>query len=222
MWDFLFVARNLPFGRSFTSLSPLIFLSPSLQVERQALYLFDYSNSLAIILQNFEKGLYPVYEKSGIKAVQIPEKVKPGPIAPDVLKELIKYKKRAEDFMKAHPTAITKTSSAVVAASGDSAQGMDGAAYELQQQLDAMREKLATAEAVASSASIEERAKIEQEVLNDLADHPTVEYIKRIEDERAYYKEQLAEEVCDHAQLLQGISMLWYVIKCYRSRDAKY
>jgi hypothetical protein len=29
-----------------------------------------------------------------------------------------------------------------------------------------------------------ERALIEEEVLNDLADHPTVEYIRRLEDER--------------------------------------
>ncbi len=31
-----------------------------------------------------------------------------------------------------------------------------------------------------------ERALIEEEVLNDLADHPTVEYIRRLEDERTY------------------------------------
>jgi hypothetical protein len=29
-----------------------------------------------------------------------------------------------------------------------------------------------------------DRALIEEEVLNDLADHPTVEYIRRLEDER--------------------------------------
>jgi len=67
--------------------------------------------------------------------------------------------------------------------------------YELRQEVGSLTQKLATAEALATSRVGEERARIEQEVLNDLADHPTVEYIKRIEDERAYYKEQLAEEV---------------------------
>ena len=37
------------------------------------------------------------------------------------------------------------------------------------------------------------RAQIEQEVLGELSDHPTVGFIKRLEDERAHYKEQLAE-----------------------------
>lgn len=66
---------------------------------------------------------------------------------------------------------------------------------ELRAELETYKERVVEAEATATSKAGEERTKIEQEVLNDLADHPTVEYIKRIEDERAYYKDQLSEEV---------------------------
>jgi hypothetical protein len=37
------------------------------------------------------------------------------------------------------------------------------------------------------------RAQIEGEVLGELADHPTIDFIKRIEDERSHYKTLLAE-----------------------------
>lgn len=169
------------------------------EMEKQALYLFDYCNSLATIIQNFEKGLYPVYEKSGVKAAQIPEKAKPGPMSADVLRDLVKYKKRAEDFIKAHPTAISGVNLARVASTTASmpqpGELSSGEVFELRKELETYKERLSEAEMTATSRVGEERAKIEQEVLNDLADHPTVEYIKRIEDERAYYKDQLAEEV---------------------------
>jgi len=51
------------------------------------------------------------------------------------------------------------------------------------------------AERKAAASVAEVRSSVEQQVLSDLADHPTVAYIKRIEDERTYYKEQLHEEV---------------------------
>jgi len=171
------------------------------EVEKHSLYLFEYSNALATIIMNFEKGLYPVYEKSGVKAAAIPDKAKPGPMSAEVLRDLSKYKKRAEDFIKAHPTASTTSGIGRVASTvasttlpqpGElSAQQVN----ELRAELETYKERIAEAEATATSKSGEERHKIEQDVLNDLADHPTVEYIKRIEDERAYYKDQLSEEV---------------------------
>jgi hypothetical protein len=54
------------------------------EVEKHSLYLFEYSNALATIIMNFEKGLYPVYEKSGVKAAAIPDKAKPGPMSAEV------------------------------------------------------------------------------------------------------------------------------------------
>eukprot|EP00284_Hemiselmis_tepida_P012544 CAMPEP_0174927548 /NCGR_PEP_ID=MMETSP1355-20121228/18594_1 /TAXON_ID=464990 /ORGANISM="Hemiselmis tepida, Strain CCMP443" /LENGTH=296 /DNA_ID=CAMNT_0016173657 /DNA_START=11 /DNA_END=897 /DNA_ORIENTATION=- len=79
-------------------------------MEKQVLYLFDYCNTLATMIQNFERGLYPVYEKSGVKSAQFPDKSKPGPMPAELLRDLQKYKKRAEDFARAHPTAITSAS----------------------------------------------------------------------------------------------------------------
>lgn len=38
-------------------------------------------------------------------------------------------------------------------------------------------------------------------VLNDLAEHPTVEYIRELEQARAYYQKQLSEECRKHRQL---------------------
>ena len=78
-------------------------------LEKHCMHLFDYCNALATIMANFDKGLYPVYEKTGIKAVNFPDKAKPGPMAADTLRDLTKYKKRADDFIKSHPTNLTAT-----------------------------------------------------------------------------------------------------------------
>lgn len=76
-------------------------------LEKHCMQLFDYSNALATIMANFDKGLYPVYEKTGIKAVQFSEKHKPGPMALDTIRDVLKFKKRADDFIKGHPTGMT-------------------------------------------------------------------------------------------------------------------
>ncbi|EKX41707.1 hypothetical protein GUITHDRAFT_153719 [Guillardia theta CCMP2712] len=171
-------------------------------LESHALYLFDYCNALATVIANFEKGLYPVYEKSGIKAVQIPQKDKPQLMSPEVLRDLSKYRKRADDFIKAHPTGLNisfseknPTGSAgpdlIASPTGEGEEQ----ANRLRLEVSSLKEKLAATERKSAQTADELRAQIEQQVLSDLADHPTVEYIKQIEDERNYYREQLQEEV---------------------------
>ena len=170
-------------------------------LEKHCMHLFDYCNALATIMSNFDKGLYPVYEKTGIKAVQFNEKQKPGPMALDTIRDVLKFKKRADDFIKGHPTGLTSsfTEGNPSATSARSASGTGPTDKEeikrLRDEADTLRSALAAAEKKAADSLAEVRAQVEQQVLSDLADHPTVEYIKRIEDERTYYKEQLHEEV---------------------------
>ena len=45
------------------------------------------------------------------------------------------------------------------------------------------------------------RKKIEEQVLNDLAGHETVGYIKTLEDERDHYKQELQHSIQRHRQL---------------------
>mmetsp|Transcript_611 Transcript_611/g.1410 ORF Transcript_611/g.1410 Transcript_611/m.1410 type:complete len:905 (-) Transcript_611:222-2936(-) len=178
-------------------------------LENNAIYLFDYSNKLATLIANYEKGNYPVYEKAGIKAIAFPDKDKPDAMMVDTIKEVLKYKKRADDFVRGRPTGLeasfTEETPAAnlrgaTAASGAGSQAQKGAGGgdadvdALERQLSAARLKLDVAERQVADQGSDSRAKIEQEVLADLADHPTVEYIKRIEDERTYYKELLHEE----------------------------
>jgi hypothetical protein len=167
-------------------------------LEKHCLHLFDYSNALATIMANFDKGLYPVYEKTGIKAVNFPDKAKPGPMSADTLRDLTKYKKRADDFVKNHPTNLTAT----FTENNPTARTTSGAGnsekdelLRLRQETETLRNSLQAAEQQIAANTADMRAQVEQQVLADLADHPTVEYIKRIEDERTYYKEQLHEEV---------------------------
>ena len=56
-------------------------------LEHHALHLFDYCNALATIMANFDQGLYPVYEKTGIKAVRFPDKGRPAPMDPATLRD---------------------------------------------------------------------------------------------------------------------------------------
>uniref|UniRef100_A0A7S0ECQ6 Kinesin motor domain-containing protein n=1 Tax=Hanusia phi TaxID=3032 RepID=A0A7S0ECQ6_9CRYP len=171
-------------------------------LESHALYLFDYCNALATVIANFEKGLYPVYEKSGIKAVQIPNKDKPQLMSPEVLRDLSKYRKRADDFIKSHPTGLSisfpdKNPAGTAAADPVASPTGEGDEHvnRLRQEVSSLKEKLAATERKSAQTVDEIRAQVEQQVLSDLADHPTVEYIKQIEDERNYYREQLQEEV---------------------------
>jgi len=206
-------------------------------LEKNSLYLFDYSNQLATLIANFEKGNYPVYEKAGVKAIAFPHKDKPDPMLTDTIKDVLKYKKRADDFVRTRPTGLAATftednpsgkpraEAAVAAAAAPTATSVDGGAASaaLERQVAALQEQLAAAERKLAEQGAEARARIEQEVLADLADHPTVEYIKRIEDERTYYKVRrplpAARAVCFlHAVLVLVTAWQctgrWFVLHC--------
>jgi len=117
---------------------------------------------------------------------------------------VLKLKKRADDFIKGHPTGMAasftegnptaRTVSGAGAGAGAGASDKDEI-KRMRDELETLRAALSAAEKKAADSLADVRASVEQQVLSDLADHPTVEYIKRIEDERTYYKEQLHEEV---------------------------
>mmetsp|Transcript_76203 Transcript_76203/g.204611 ORF Transcript_76203/g.204611 Transcript_76203/m.204611 type:complete len:304 (-) Transcript_76203:311-1222(-) len=183
------------------------------ELEGHAFYLLEYSNVLATLIANFERGLYPVYEKAGLKAVQIPEREKPGPMRAETMKDLAKYKRRADEYVKAHPGGVSvaftednptaqpdaaAVAAAVAAATadedGEEDPGVDGLKVA-QAELRDLRTKLAAAEALNASSIGRVRAELEREILAELSGQPAVELLRRTEDERTHYKEQLAEEV---------------------------
>jgi hypothetical protein len=169
-------------------------------LEKHSIHLFDYCNALATIMANFDKGLYPVYEKTGIKTVHFPPQAKPGPMSADTIRDILKFKKRADEFIRGHPPALTVTFTEAnplgrTLSNANIGGKADGEEVRLRDEVETLRRALAEAEEAAQAHKAQVRATVEEQVLSDLSDHPTVEYIKRIEDERTYYKEQLHEEV---------------------------
>mmetsp|Transcript_16263 Transcript_16263/g.38244 ORF Transcript_16263/g.38244 Transcript_16263/m.38244 type:complete len:893 (+) Transcript_16263:50-2728(+) len=177
-------------------------------LEAQVISVFDYAQALAHIIENYETGLYAVYEKSGIKVVQVNPAHRPVPLSEDLCRVIGKYKQRAADFAEINRLAAENSSNSVsLSSTGNLAPRLPAAAQapppvddtdvhrmsdlELRQAVTSLRAQIAAMQEQPQA----ERLRLEEEILNDLADHPTVEYIKQLEDERAYYKEQLAEEV---------------------------
>ena len=150
--------------------------------------------------------MYPVYEKSGIRTVQIPSSHKPGALGDDVMRNIRAIMQRANSFLDTHDVNATGTSAAVdgAAVDHDASADVEGSAdvealkRELQELRSISQASQVAREIIDSFSALcccfnspssqvkseMERALIEEEVLNDLADHPTVEYIRRLEDER--------------------------------------
>jgi len=176
-------------------------------LENQLLQTFSYSQALAGIIENYENGLYAVYEKAGVKVVQIPSAHKPLPLSDELMRTVNKYRQRALDY-----SAVNKMGLDTEAPTGGSGVARVGSGLrlvgatvpedinalslqELRNLCIQLTQRGATASSEKSGHRSEAADALEEQVLNDLADHPTVEYIKRLEDERDYYKQQLAEEV---------------------------
>ena len=58
------------------------------ELEKQVMALFNFGQKLTTIISNHEHGMYPVYEKSGIRTVQIPTTHKPGALGDDVMRSI--------------------------------------------------------------------------------------------------------------------------------------
>ncbi len=184
------------------------------ELEKQVMSLFNFGQKLTTIISNHEHGMYPVYEKSGIRTVQIPPSHKPGVLGDDVMRNIRAIMQRANSFLDTHDVNATGTGTSAalegMAGDHDASADVEGSA-----DVEALKRELQELRSISQASQVNncfniwlrsvrfefysfspslsllsqvksemERALIEEEVLNDLADHPTVEYIRRLEDER--------------------------------------
>jgi hypothetical protein len=80
------------------------------ELEKQVMALFNFGQKLTTIISNHEHGMYPVYEKSGIRTVQIPSTHKPGALGDDVMRSVRAIMQRANAFLDSHDVNATETS----------------------------------------------------------------------------------------------------------------
>jgi hypothetical protein len=100
------------------------------ELEKQVIALFNFGQKLTTIISNHEHGMYPVYEKSGIRTVQIPSSHKPGALGDDVMRNIRAIMQRANSFLDTHDVNATGTSAAVdgVAVEHDASADVEGSA----------------------------------------------------------------------------------------------
>ena len=102
------------------------------ELEKQVMALFNFGQKLTTIIANHEHGMYPVYEKSGIRTVQIPSSHKPGALGDDVMRGIRAIMQRANTFLDTHDVNSTGGggggggAEAAAAAEGDRDASGDG------------------------------------------------------------------------------------------------
>jgi hypothetical protein len=89
------------------------------ELEKQVMALFNFGQKLTTIISNHEHGMYPVYEKSGIRTVQIPSSHKPGALGDDVMRNIRSIMQRANSFLDTHDVNATGTNANVETAAFD-------------------------------------------------------------------------------------------------------
>ena len=100
------------------------------ELEKQVIALFNFGQKLTTIISNHEHGMYPVYEKSGIRTVQIPSTHKPGALGDDVMRNIRAIMQRANSFLDTHDVNATGSgaSAEAVAIDHDASADPEGAA----------------------------------------------------------------------------------------------
>eukprot|EP00736_Rhodelphis_marinus_P008006 Rmarinus@m.3145 len=166
-------------------------------------YLYTYVQRMNTLVRNLETGRYPVELRSGIKRFVVPDSDKPGPIDKDICRHvgymiarLDRTVESGEKSVNAHhfdtlvtrPTTAASLDETIGSIGGDRAAtwGGDrtatwdggGGGAELSATSDPVVEQIVR-ERVA-----EARSKIEEEVLQELCNHQTVQYIESLEEER--------------------------------------
>jgi len=144
------------------------------QLETEVKYLYDFVHLTTSIIHNMESGQYDITDQCGIKTYSIPKKLRSQmALAPERCKEISKYIRKARNFLKK--------------------QGLSATNPERLFTGDKKRPTSKGADRVDGEATIRIEA-AKQQMLDDLASNKTVQYIKRIEEERDYYKKQAHDQ----------------------------
>eukprot|EP00698_Gefionella_okellyi_P000497 TRINITY_DN10451_c0_g1_i1.p1 TRINITY_DN10451_c0_g1~~TRINITY_DN10451_c0_g1_i1.p1 ORF type:complete len:819 (-),score=185.27 TRINITY_DN10451_c0_g1_i1:3564-6020(-) len=179
----------------------LNFSDAQTELKQEVQYMYEYSQRLSMIIENMEAGHYNVWERSGIKGFVIPQAHKPAPVNFDICKTVAKLIGQADSFISRQQVrALAGTASGPATARSTTARSVtlqrtQSAPAESDQDLytmsaDALRREVARLRAeVTEQRSGEHRSGLKEQVENDLASHPTISYMRKLEDERERYKQ---------------------------------
>jgi hypothetical protein len=95
--------------------------------------------------------MYPVYEKSGIRTVQIPSSHKPGALGDDVMRNIRAIMQRANSFLDTHDVNATGTSAAAdgMAVDHDASADVEGSA-----DVEAMKRELQELRSISQASQV--------------------------------------------------------------------
>jgi hypothetical protein len=132
------------------------------------------------LVGNVESGAYPAREIGGLRKLTIPARDKPGSLDVEVLKRKADAATRFLETMNL-PTASAGGGGSL-RSTGNSVGGLSTAAPG---DFDGLETKASLAE--------DERAAIEERTLRELSSHPTIEYIRALEEENDRANKELSQ-----------------------------
>jgi len=180
----------------------------------QSNYVADYVESLTMIIEKIETGQYSMREKSGIKCFVIPGRDKPAPLDLDRGRLFRSRLANAERYLKVlqgkglRRASLNESLAASAAAEAALAAARNlGGEYaddepsvsakertELRLQRDSLQTQLHAKVKEMEQLKIAHRSEVECQLVEELASHPTVEYIKTLEEDVRRYQKALQDE----------------------------
>jgi hypothetical protein len=150
------------------------------QLRNESEYLHRWALAMNALVGNVESGAYPAREIGGLRKLTIPARDKPGSLDVEVLKRKADAATRFLETMNL-PTASAGGGGSL-RSTGNSVGGLSTAAPG---DFDGLETKASLAE--------DERAAIEERTLRELSSHPTIEYIRALEEENDRANKELSQ-----------------------------
>ena len=165
-----------------------------LRTEVQLLY--EYTEKLTHVMERVECGMYPVRDRGGIKSMLIPPEDKPGKMPIERCHELQRLLGHATNFTRNQEERRETRSRMASAVDEVASLSLD----ELRDEVMRLRANPGAGEEAPMDAGVGSvdteglRHRLEEEVLTELSSHPTVAYIRGLEEESSGYRDALKSE----------------------------
>lgn len=172
------------------------------RLHKECEHLHGWAMTMNSVLENVESGAYPVVEAGGLRTLTIPLGEKPGAL------DVPRLASRAEDARRflEETSALTRTGrSEVIGVEGGVDGGVEGGVETGSREVrTGSRLARTTTNSAADAFELEafkthgdlidaERAAVADATLRELSSHPTVEYIRHLEEENARITSQLSK-----------------------------
>ena len=152
------------------------------QLRDESEYLHRWALAMNALVGNVESGAYPAREIGGLRKLTIPARDKPGSLDVEVLKRKADAATRFLETMNLPTASASAGGGGSLRSTGNSVGGLSTAAPG---DFDGLETKASLAE--------DERAAIEERTLRELSSHPTIEYIRALEEENDRANKELSQ-----------------------------